>query len=164
MKLFLLLSVLLIGTLVHGQSLTEPIPKPAGASTPVRPRALLGDTLTPGVNFKGLRLQGAGALYGIALKPLSVSTSSVAVVYGIGWENDTWDAAKGRFFQKIGISLLGGPGGTVGSGLVGIIALTISTQLIFNLELPFKVVLGVAYNTAVNKIMAVTGPINGLNN
>jgi hypothetical protein len=182
MKVLLFLcALLLIGACVNAQSIAEPLKKPTAAAKPgMRTNAIIfGDTLTPGTNFKGFRLQGAGALYGVTLKPFTVSTSAVAVVYGIGWENDTWDAAKQRFYQKIGISLLGGPGGQLSSpttnpatgqtisqspGIVGIAAIVVSTQLIGKLELPFKLVLGFAYNTATGKGMAVTGPINGLNN
>lgn len=162
----LCIAAVLIGFAGFSQGLFSPLSKPAPPQTIGRAHALFlsADTLTPGTNYKGFRLQGAGALYAVALKPLSVSSSAIAVVYGIGWENDTWDAAKGRFYQKIGISLLGGPGGAVGTGIVGIVALVVSTQYVLKLELPFKLVLGIAYNTATNQAMAVTGPVNGLNN
>jgi hypothetical protein len=166
-KVGIIILLICLGSVCHAQSITAPIAHPAGISISATPRAhaiMLGDTLTPGTNFKGVRLQGAGALYGVSFKPLSISTSAVAVVYGIGWENDVWDAAKQRFYQKFGVSLLGGPGGAVGTGIVGVAALTVSTQVIFNAELPFKLVVGVGYNTSTNKLMAVTGPINGLNN
>lgn len=163
--------MVLIGLTGFSQGLLSPLAKPVPPATTNRAHALFltADTLTPGTNYKGLRLQGAGALYAVALKPLSVSSSAIAVVYGIGWENDTWDATKGRFYQKIGISLLGGPGGQLAAGggsggIIGIVALTVSTQMILKTELPFKIVLGIAYNTATTQAMLVTGPVNGLNN
>lgn len=160
-KLTLLIALLAVIGTVEAQSITQPLARPH-----FNPNAteLGADTLIPGTNFKGIRLQGAGALYAVALKPFSVSSSAVAVVYGIGWENDVWDNASQRFYQKIGISLLGGPGGAVGVGLVGIVALTVSTQMVFNAKLPFRVVVGIAYNTATSQLQAVTGPVNGLIN
>jgi hypothetical protein len=150
-------------TMTADAQLTKPIPCP---SFPTTAKELGDSSLVPGTSFKGFRLQGAGALYSVSLNPLSVSTSTIAVVYGIGWENDVWDNTSQRFYQKFGVALNAGPGGTVGTGLVGVVALTVSSQLLLGVKLPFKLVAGVAYNTGItsgSKWQVVTGPINGLN-
>ena len=164
--LFCLIAVftLMLVALSSSAQISSPIPRPH-----YDPKAteLGSDSLVPGTNFKGFRLQGAGALYSVSFKPLSFSTSTIAVVYGIGWENDVWDSPTQRFYQKIGVSLNAGPGGTVGQGLVGVVALTVSSQLLAGVKLPFKLVVGIAYNTGISSgshLQAVTGPINGLNN
>lgn len=165
MKFFaILISCVLLFAGASAQSLTHPLARP---SFDTKATELGSDSLIPGTNYKGFRLQGAGALYSVSLNPLSVSTSTIAVVYGIGWENDVWDNTDQRFYQKIGVSLNAGPGGTVGQGLVGVVALTVSSQLLVGIKLPFKLVVGVAYNTGITSgshWQAVTGPINGLNN
>ena len=158
--------ILVVGFSVgaHAQSINKPIPRPQYSISATE----LGDSLVPGTNYKGFRLQGAGALYSVSFRPLSISTSAVAVVYGIGWENDVWDNSSQRFYQKIGISLNAGPGGQLGSGLIGLAALTVSSQRILQAKLPFKLVVGISYNTNAPKGGSpwgvVTGPINGLNN
>lgn len=163
LAIILLLPLFLMAQ-ASAQTITGALPRPHFDTKATE----LGDSsLVPGTNFKGFRLQGAGALYAVSFNPLSVSTSTIAVVYGIGWENDVWDNANQRFYQKFGISLNAGPGGTVGSGLVGVAALTVSSQLLLGVKLPFKLVIGVAYNTGIKNgspWQAVTGPINGLNN
>ena len=168
-SLCLIFALALAFTAAHSQSLTSPIVRPHFDTHATE----LGlDSLIPGTSFKGFRLQGAGALYGVSFNPLSVSTSTIAVVYGVGWENDVWDNATQRFYTKFGVSLNGGPAGTVSAGggspgIVGILALTVSSQLLFGMKLPFKAVIGIAYNTGISSgshFQAVTGPINGLNN
>jgi hypothetical protein len=151
------------------QSLFKPIPAPATHFGPRTNAIILGDTLTPGIDFTGFRLTGATALYSVNFKPFSVSSSAVTVLYGIDWEHDKWDAIKKRFYETFGIGLQGGLGGQLAQGtnpasLIGVLCLLISTQAIGNLELPFKLTVGIMRNFAAGTWMGAIGPGNGLNN
>jgi len=152
-KLPIIVFILCISSMCNAQSMFSSLPKPVVAKPNPFARITIADTLTPGMNYNGLRFTGPTVLY-------ALPNSTVFTGVGVDWESDTYNMSTGKFYTNWAIGLQAMEGGQFAPQTVSAVTAGALTVSFFNK----LVTLALIYNFTNKNFMGGFGPGVNLNN